>query len=565
MRNIKRSITILLIAAMILSSAGTAFADTGSNKFTDINGSWAKQNIINVYNKGLMNGFSETQFKPQLSVANFQALVSIARMTKAKDKYDLAALAAKYKNDISGVPDYAKQEIAYCIEAGIITTQELKGMSQYTQATKQAVSRFLGRAMGANYDTNKTVVFLGFTDAEFIYKENKPYIRYLIDLGVLDSKGDAKGNFNPDMVVTREVFAKMLDVTSDKYAAIKPTTPATPPPTTNPIPSTGGTTVPTTPPVTETPNYTGTVDQIIIEYGVVVVQIKDNNNVIIKKSFTVANDIKCIIDGVDANYYWKVKVGDKVSIYTNKEGKISKLMVDSKIKKLNGTIEIILVTDKLELHMKLQSGESKTYYITDRTKIVKNKSNVKYDYLKPGDKVAITIEDTYVTEINADSTLTTDTGTIESIIYTRTAAPRITMFDKDGNKKEYFIRKDLISQNIIIAGQSSQVYDLRPGMNVQVDLENDEIVKLTTIKTETTEKFDGTVKFVNPDLKIITITQLDSSQKEIERKVYAGSCEIANAKLQKLTLQQLKPGDQITIFGVNEIDRINANSIIVNN
>lgn len=558
MKNMKRNITILLIAAMLLSSVSTVFAGTNSTNFTDISNSWAKQYIINVYNKSLMNGFSATQFKPLLSVTNYQGLITIARMSKAKDKYNLAALAEKHKNSITNVPAYAKLEIAYCLETGIVTASELNVLSENTVATKQVISRYLAKAMGASYDPNKAIVFLGFTDSEFIIKENKPYIKHLIDLGILSSTGDTKGNFNPDSAVTREMFAKMLDIASDKYTGMTPVPPTVPtaPPTN---------TTPTTPPTTVTPNYTGTMDQVIIEYGVVVIQVKGANNVVTKKDFKVADDIKCIIDGNESDQYWKIKTGDKLSVYINRDGKISRLIVDSKIKKLSGTIESVLITDKLELNIKLNSGEKKTYYITDKTKITKNQSSVKYDYLKPGDKVAITIDDNEVTEINADSSIVNDTGIIESIIYTRTAAPRITMFDLSGNKKEYFIRKDLDSKNILIAGRSSQVYDLRPGMNVKVDLENDEIVKLVTIATETTDKFDGTIKFINLDLKIITITQLNSEQKEIERKVYAGNSEIANIKLAKLQLQQLKAGDKVTVFGVDEIDRINASSIIVNN
>lgn len=561
MKNIKRSIILLLVAAIILSSVSSVFADTNSMKFTDISNSWAKQFIINVYNKGLMGGFSETIFNPQGNVTNFQVLTTIARMTKAKEKYDLAALTEKYKSNLNNVPDYAKQEIAYSLEAGIITAQDLSALTQTTSATKQIACRYLAKALGSVYDHDKPIVFLGFTDAMYINRENKSYIKDLIDLGVIDGTGDTNGRFNPDSTLTREIFAKMLDITSDKYGAGQPTTPPVVinPPTTPTTPT-------TPPPVIETPNYTGTVEQVIIEYGVIVFQIKGTNNIITKKDFTVANDIKCTIDGVESSSYWKIKNGDKAAIYLNKDGKISKLIVDSKIKKFSGTIESVLVTDKLELHIKLPSGETKVYYMTDKTKIIKNKSIVRYDYLKAGDNVAITVEDIYVTDINADSVIINDAGIIESIIYTKTAAPRITMFDYEGNKKEYFIRKDLDIQNILISGRFSQVYDLRPGMHVKVDLESDEIVKLVTTKTETSDKFDGTIKYINSTLKIITITQYDSAQqKEIEKRILVGNAEITNLGLDKLTLTHLRVGDQITIFGVEDLDKISATLIVLNN
>lgn len=558
MKNMKRSIILLLVAAMILSSVSSAFADTNDMKFTDISNSWAKQYIINVYNKGLMGGVSETSFNPQGNVTNFQVLTTIARMTKAKDKYDLAALAEKYKGNLNNVPDYAKQEIAYSLEAGIITIQDLSALTQTTSASKQIACRYLAKALGSIYDPDKPIVFLGFTDAMYINRENKSYIKDLIDLEVIDGTGDVSGKFNPDSTLTREIFAKMLDKTSDKYGVGQPTIP---PVIINPTPT------PTTPPpVIETPNYTGIVEQVIIEYGVIVFQINGANNIISKKDFTVATDIKCTIDGVESGNYWKMKNGDKVFIYLNKDGKISKLIVDSKIKKLSGTIKSVLITNKLELYIKLQNGELKIYYMTDKTKIIKNKSIVKYDYLKAGDNVTITLEDIFVTDINADSIIINDTGIIESIIYTKTASPRITMFDYEGNKKEYFIRKDLYTQNILIAGKSSLVYDLRPGMHVKVDLESDEIVKLVTINTETNDKFDGTIKYINTAMNIITITQYDSSQqKEIEKKVLVGNAEITNLSLDKLTLTHLRVGDKITIFGSEDIDKISATLIILNN
>ncbi|MDF2521451.1 MAG: S-layer protein [Clostridia bacterium] len=571
MRNKKRSIVLILVAAMILSSVSFAFADTTGTKFTDIDSSWAKQHIINVYNKGLMNGVTDTQFKPKDSVTHYQAFIAIARMTKAKEKYDLAALVEKYKNETFNIPDYAKQEIAYCLEAGITTPVELSVLSKTTIATKQVVSRYLAKALGASYDPNKAIVFLGFTDSEFIVKDNKPYIKHLIDLGVLSSEGDANGRFNPDSTVTREMFAKMLDIASDKYVNAPPTTPTEPTTPTTPIPPTDTTQPPstgeTTPPPTpvEAPDYTGKVEKVIIEYGVIVVNVNGANNTVVKKDFKIADDMKCIIDGVENSHYWKIKAEDRVSIYLNKQGKVEKLVVDSKIKKLTGTIESILITDKLELNIKLQTGEIRTYYITDKTKIIKNMSVVKYDYLKPGDNVAITVDDVNITDINADSTIVVDTGIIESIIYTRTAAPRITMFDYEGNKKEYFIREDLDSRNIIIEGRNASVYDLRPGMDVKVELENDEIVKLTTIRTETSDSFEGTIKYVNTTLKIITITQYDAEQqKEIEKKVYVENAAVRDISLNYISLSQLKAGAHITIFGTEDADKITATLVVVN-
>ena len=143
---------------------------------------------------------------------------------------------------------------------------------------------------------------------------------------------------------------------------------------------------------------------------------KDANNLMLNKNFSIADDITCTIDGVENSNYWKIKNVDNALIYLNKEGKISKLIIDSKVLSIPGA---------------------------------------------------------------GGSLITTDRGIIESITYTRTSAPKITMMSLDGKMKEYFIKKDLTTINILIFDEEHYVYDLKPGMNISIELENEEIIKLT--------------------------------------------------------------------------------------
>lgn len=589
MKHIKKSLCLLLITAMILSSISVLYADATIIKFTDISNSWARQNIINVYNKGLMNGISENLFKPLDKITNFQALISITRMTNAKEKYNLAALEAKYKDsvlDVYNVPDYARQETAYCLEVGIVTLNDISALTPSTNVTKQVVSAYLAKAFGVTYDPTKPIVFLGYSDSMFIIKENKAYIKYLIDIGVLSIQGDTAGKFNPDEVITRETYAKMLDVGSDKYKELYPSTSTDPTIPTDPIIPTDPTipvdpttpTVPTTPtepttpeiPITPTepaiqPDYIGRVDQVIIEYGVIVFQIQGADNITTSKDFSVADNITCTIDGVESSYYWKIKNGDKVFIYVNKEGKISNLVVDSRTKKISGTVESLLVTDKMELTIKVKDMGSQKYYITENTKITKNKTLVKYDALKAGDNVLLTVADEDVLDINADSTISSNNGVIESIMYTRTSAPMITMIGLDGEPIKYFIRKDLESKNILINDKESSVYDLRPGMQVKVELENDEIIKLTSIKSETNNKMDGTIKYINNTFKIIVLSTYGSDGVEKTTEISVEDSTITDVTLGELTLDKLKVGDQVTVFAADDAGKLKASLIILNN
>jgi len=79
MKNFKIFRATVISFALLIVLTSVAYADNAT-KFTDIDNSWAKQHIINVFNKGLMGGSTETEFKPGDYVKNYDALVSISRM-----------------------------------------------------------------------------------------------------------------------------------------------------------------------------------------------------------------------------------------------------------------------------------------------------------------------------------------------------------------------------------------------------------------------------------------------------------------------------------------------------
>lgn len=539
MRNMKRSLTILLIAAMVFSSIGATFADTKTNKFTDIDKSWAKQYIINATNKGLLEGATETLFKPTAVVTQYQALVSIAKVARASEKYDLAALEKEYKVkylDPNNVPANIRKEISFCLKTGIVKPGELASFKTVPNVTKQVVSIYLGRAFGIVYDPAKPAVVLKYADAIGMIKESFPHINYLVNLGVFDAPKTSTDKFNPNTAVTKEVMAKILDVASNKYNELNPptsstsnpvtpptptvpetpatpTTPITPTPTTPVTPAPTPTTPvePTTPDVTIPPanpgsvgqvesdtiaaNYTGTVDWVFPEYGVIVFIVNGA-----QKTYAVANDMQCIVDGIEGGQYWKLKQGDKASMYI-KDNKISKLEIVSKVKKVSG------VLDK-----------------------------------------------------------STDKGTVEAIVFSRTAPAKIIISRPTGQRVEYYTFKAIEKQNIIIQGREASLYDLRAGMQVNLDIENQDVTKLATFGTVGAGNLEGTITSVNTKAMIVTIESFDAVQlKNVEKIVYAATAKIGDRKSNLLTLTQLKIGDKIIVLGSNDINGIIADTITLNN
>lgn len=207
---------VLTAATVFLNTVSMAYADT---PFKDIENNWAKAHIISVHEKGLMNGTAEDKFSPDVVVTKYSAIKAIGTMM-GTGIMDLTDVVNKYKEvlDKNSVPEYAKREVAYCIDKNIIQAEiELPKFEEKPNATKLDICVYLGRAFGVELDPSAPPVTLMFKDALEIPSMYKIYVNHMIKIGVVDGKGDAQGLFNPNMPVTRAMFAKMLDIASNEY------------------------------------------------------------------------------------------------------------------------------------------------------------------------------------------------------------------------------------------------------------------------------------------------------------------------------------------------------------
>jgi len=207
---------VLTAATVFLNTVSMAYADT---PFKDIENNWAKAHIISVHEKGLMNGTAEDKFSPDVVVTKYSALKAIGTMM-GTGIMDLTDVVNKYKEvlDKNSVPEYAKREVAYCIDKNIIQAEiELPKFEEKPNATKLDICVYLGRAFGVELDPSAPPVTLMFKDALEIPSMYKIYVNHMIKIGVVDGKGDAQGLFNPNMPVPRAMFAKMLDIASNEY------------------------------------------------------------------------------------------------------------------------------------------------------------------------------------------------------------------------------------------------------------------------------------------------------------------------------------------------------------
>jgi hypothetical protein len=568
MRKFKRLKAAVVLFALLFTVTGVAYADDNTSKFTDIDNSWAKQHIINVCSKGLMGGSTATQFKPGDNIKNYDALVSISRMIRRENDINLEQLEGKYQVNVIekfDVPAYAREDVLFCLGQGIISDFDVSAFSGTPYATKKDIAKYLGLAFGVTVKKDAPPVVLSFKDSMYIPTIYKPYVEFLIKNGVVNASGDVNGKFNPDSFIDRAAFAKMLDVSNSVYekklglsttTTDVSTTGTTVPEDTSSEDTLADTTVSTPPVIVEDgikADVTAYIDEVIAEYGNLAVFVGTE-----RKIYKVADNAACTIDDV-ASGYWKLKKSDIVKLYFAND-KIIKIVGESKIRKTVGKLVGIQSTDKTTLKIEALAGGTKSYIITAKTIVIKDGKSALWQELKEGNTLVITTSYDELVEINADGVKSTDKGVIESVVYSRMAPPKVVITEPNGTQNTYYAGK-----SIEIAGADSDVYSLRPGMQVEVSLVDDEISKIEVINESASVlvELKGVVKSIDVDSKLVVVEVYDSNtNKYVDKKVYTtAETKIADVDFNLLGLSSLKVDQIVSIRGTGSVEGVFAKTI----
>lgn len=563
----------VLMFAFLFAVTGLTYADENTSKFTDINGHWAEQHIINVYNKGLMGGVTETQFKPGDYVKNYDALVSISRMINREKDINMELLAEKYQKSVIekfNVPAYARDAVLICLGEGIITDFDVSAFASKPNATKKDIAKYLGAAFGVKYDDKAPPVVLAFKDSMYIPTMYKPYVEFLIKHGVINASGDVNGKFNPDANIDRAAFAKMLDISNAVYEKEKLGLDTT-------IPGTGstGTTAPDTNGTdiswpdssdTDTPviddgteaDVVAYVDQAIPEYGNLKVFVGTESRV-----YKVADNAVCTIDGVSGGY-WELEKSDMVRLYIE-NGKVVKIVGESKVRKIVGKLAGIQSGSKTVLTIQTASGETRSYTITEKTIVIKDGKKALWQELKNGNDLLITTSYDELIEINADGVKSSDKGVVESIVFSRMAPPKLVITTLEGKQNTYYADK-----NAEVSGVAGDVYSLRPGMKVEVNLIDDEIKKITVVNEAAAAEAElkGAIKSIDAASGLMVIEIYDGSTgRYMDKKVYITDetrivyVDLATLAINPLSVDSLKAGQSISVIGTGSAEGIYAKTI----
>jgi DNA/RNA endonuclease YhcR with UshA esterase domain len=176
-------------------------------KFVDIDKAWNRTEIEALASKGIIRGYSDGSFKPNVTGTRMQFLLMLTRglgLTTNK-AYD-----GRF-NDIS-VHNGDASVVMAAIEAGIIKGKTSDTFAPNDAITREQAAMMIKRAMDylainpEGLDTSKKLS--SFADTNKISSYAKGDIEFLLQANIISGKPD--GNFDPKGKTTRAQIVKML-------------------------------------------------------------------------------------------------------------------------------------------------------------------------------------------------------------------------------------------------------------------------------------------------------------------------------------------------------------------
>ncbi len=226
-RKFNKSLLALSLATLYtVSTFAATAADVPANH-------WAYTAITDLENRGIITYNSKGQFLPNNQMTFFEVADILAKATGYVNVEIATNVDESFKNQIISnyntqkptLTSYAAkystwdklydQQVAYILGRGFINKTDLDKFittvnNKETKATmtKQDLAVYIVRILGKEKTAQSSYVAGAFNDENLISAANRPHMAYLKSIGLITP--DAKGNSNPNTVVTKALCAKMV-------------------------------------------------------------------------------------------------------------------------------------------------------------------------------------------------------------------------------------------------------------------------------------------------------------------------------------------------------------------
>ncbi|WP_081386464.1 S-layer homology domain-containing protein [Paenibacillus odorifer] len=203
MKNIFARFTIITLAVVLAAGVFIQHisADNGV-PFEDINTSYAKKEIIDLYNRNILTGTSNTKFSPTQSITRAEFITVLDRLLKLDPAL----------SPVSPYTDVAKSAWYYGWIQAAVQLELANGTSATTFAPAKAVTRqeaavWMTKAL--KQTSTATAAQTNFKDRQQIASWASAAVAKVNDRGLM--KGDNSGNFRPADPITRQETAVLMD------------------------------------------------------------------------------------------------------------------------------------------------------------------------------------------------------------------------------------------------------------------------------------------------------------------------------------------------------------------
>ncbi len=215
-------VLVMMLSMMLIGNSGIALAAT------DVTTShWANTQIESVSGKIIMPVYSDGTFKPDSVATSLEVIVSIYRAVKTAgllDNVQLGTITTKHEASLKsiGMPQllapYGSDTypaLAYALEYNILTLEEIKVFisgSTLTNVKKVNAVVFIAKALNVYKQENlNKIILLSYKDSAEISLSAIKYVNLAIEQGIMSSKGDSYGKFNPSSTINRATLAILID------------------------------------------------------------------------------------------------------------------------------------------------------------------------------------------------------------------------------------------------------------------------------------------------------------------------------------------------------------------
>ncbi|WP_433745111.1 S-layer homology domain-containing protein [Falsibacillus pallidus] len=216
----------LLLSSFVVQAA-PSHAESG---FSDIEGSFAKDAILELLDKGIINGKGDGKFDPRGNMTREQ----FAKVMALALKLDTTTPPSTPSFKDIDTTNWSYSYVEAAVKAGLINGHSDGTFGHSEKLSREQMAAILVRALGV--DATGYGEKLNFTDSDKISDYAKDSVGYALELGLI--KGKLDGSFDPRGTATREAVAMVATSFLEKKKEIDESQqPPEPEPTPDPEPN----------------------------------------------------------------------------------------------------------------------------------------------------------------------------------------------------------------------------------------------------------------------------------------------------------------------------------------